>query len=396
MAWPRLAEYFARFQLNTNLPCSLEVKAPTLSRIPLHILPPAELEKRHRKKMMRLPAIDLLSQAEENKRERHDSDSECNHSDEEHAVDWGDCCDDDDDDLSSEDENDEDSQKPTKSKAVQDKERAEENLAKKKELIRKGAKEYVGKEVNIKNVAFITQPIRRENGSGHTSSSKNSTSFGPFLEMAIVVFGPDSLEDNGCGDENSNDESYLTAQNRFNHDHLVSTAKLSVVRMVNGIPLLDGPEALACGVVQKISNNTATWSSFGLDLALRKRGDSGVHALGERRRQIDKDTPTFLINDSAQVAPYFRDNAHASFHDQSHDYSESSSDDDFDPETMHRKRKKKRSSRSILPAPLRLGHVLMIVQIRAKPSALPLPTLSKGEYLQCCFYPLFRDGTFLN
>ena len=46
MAWPRLAEYFARFQLSLGLQCSLQVMAPTLSPIPLFIRPLREIESR--------------------------------------------------------------------------------------------------------------------------------------------------------------------------------------------------------------------------------------------------------------------------------------------------------------------------------------------------------------
>ena len=46
--WPRLAEYFARFQLS-DMSCSLEVKAPTLSTVPLYIRPTFELERRHQR-----------------------------------------------------------------------------------------------------------------------------------------------------------------------------------------------------------------------------------------------------------------------------------------------------------------------------------------------------------
>ena len=46
--WPRLAEYFARFQLS-DMSCSLEVKAPTLSTVPLYIRPTFELERRQQR-----------------------------------------------------------------------------------------------------------------------------------------------------------------------------------------------------------------------------------------------------------------------------------------------------------------------------------------------------------
>jgi hypothetical protein len=43
-AWPRLAEYFARFQLSLGLQCSLQVMAPSLSPRPLFIRPVCEKE----------------------------------------------------------------------------------------------------------------------------------------------------------------------------------------------------------------------------------------------------------------------------------------------------------------------------------------------------------------
>ena len=89
-----------------------------------------------------------------------------------------------------------------------------------------------------------------------------------------------------------------------------------------------------------------------------------------------------IIPSTPQVAPFLKSTTHSMFQEQSQDYNQSSSDDDdnddFDMENIgRRKRKKERKVRCILPANMRLGDVLMVVQIRAKPSALPLPTLSK-------------------
>ena len=46
-AWPRLVEYFAQFQLNLGLRCSLEVIAPSLSPYTLFIRPICEKEVMH-------------------------------------------------------------------------------------------------------------------------------------------------------------------------------------------------------------------------------------------------------------------------------------------------------------------------------------------------------------
>ncbi|KAL7471192.1 hypothetical protein ACHAXS_011493 [Conticribra weissflogii] len=374
LAWPRLADYFARFQLSIDLPCSIEVAAPTLSALPLHIYPPSELEKRFIKRMMRLSSI----QSNENNGDSIEDGPHSNHGRkqncDENEWEGNDGCD---EHGYVSDQESNNSLKQSKSKAAQKRERAQEELMKRKELIRNGAKEYEGKDVLIKNVACISQPIRRVSVNGRSPSATNK---GPTLELSMVVFGPSSV-DGGCYNEN-NDQDSCNGSRSCEHIALSDNeSSMSVVRMVNGIPLLDGPEAFACGIVQKLASSDSTWNSFGLDLSLRKKTDIDIDSLTGRRKLIGKDTPTFCIKDSAQVAPYFRYNAHSPFHQQGCYHSETSSDDDFHPETTwRRKRKKGHRSKLILPAPLRLGHILMVVQIRAKPSDLPLPTLSKVRH----------------
>mmetsp|Transcript_23517 Transcript_23517/g.49861 ORF Transcript_23517/g.49861 Transcript_23517/m.49861 type:complete len:928 (+) Transcript_23517:233-3016(+) len=374
LAWPRLAEYFARFQLSIDLPCSIEVAAPTLSALPLHIYPPAELEKRAVKRIMRQPSL----QVNENPGDliqagRNSTNFERRY--QENEWEGNDGCDD--DGYVCDEESDNNFVKQSKSEAVQERERAQEELMKRKELIRNGAKEYEGKDVMIKNVACATQPIRRVSISGQSSPA---TKKGPLLELSMIVFAPSTFDGGRCDESNDHD----SCQGSRAYERIASSDNnpgISVVRMVNGVPLLDGPEAFACGIVQKLASSDATWNSFGLDLSLRKQTEINFDSLTGRRKLIGKDTPTFCIKDSAQVAPFFRDNAHAAFHQRGCYHDESSSDNDFDPETIRwRKRKKGQRSKFILPAHLRLGHILMIVQIRAKPSDLPLPTLSKGRF----------------
>lgn len=266
-AWPRLAEYFARFQLSIDLPCSLEVKAPTLQNRPLYIRPPVEIERRMtRKRNMSLTA-DLMSDA--NNDDDSDEGSNIHNWEGGDGFDAGNSVD---DNINSQ---------PKPSKAAR--RRAEEELQKKKRisLIHKAALTYKGRaDLKVENVAHSTQTIRRSKGSGQTTSSKD----GPVLEISFVVFGPEPNDD----DENSDHES---------HHPRSQNAKLQVVRMVNGIPLLDSSEALACGVVQKVSNNAAAWNSFGLTVAQKTVDDLDPVPLDERS------TPTFEINDSAQVCP---------------------------------------------------------------------------------------------
>eukprot|EP00579_Thalassiosira_antarctica_P016455 CAMPEP_0201929266 /NCGR_PEP_ID=MMETSP0903-20130614/22623_1 /ASSEMBLY_ACC=CAM_ASM_000552 /TAXON_ID=420261 /ORGANISM="Thalassiosira antarctica, Strain CCMP982" /LENGTH=1108 /DNA_ID=CAMNT_0048467989 /DNA_START=71 /DNA_END=3394 /DNA_ORIENTATION=- len=356
-AWPRLAEYFARFQLSIDLPCSLEVKAPTLQSMPLYIRPPSEIERRiNRKRNVSLAAASLMDGS--------DANSDSNKNSNRGNWDGGDGF-----DEGNSPEADTNRQEPKTSKAAR--QRAEVELQKKKKisLICKAASAYKGRPgLKVDNVAYTTQPIRRNTGSGQSAASKN----GPVLEIGLIVFGPEPDDDNdGDGIEH---ESFPQSLSNNNHNNGKSSATLQVVRMVNGIPLLDSSEALACGVVQKIASNVATWNSFGLTVLQNSKNDLDPVPLDERN------TPTFEINDSAQVAPFLKSSTHSLFQGQSQDNGQSSSDDDdFDIENVRGKRKKERQFRCILPAQQRLGDVLMVVQIRAKPSALPLPTLSKGR-----------------
>lgn len=215
---------------------------------------------------------------------------------------------------------------------------AEMQKTKKISLIHRVASTYKCRpDLKLENVAHSMHPIRRSLGECQSTSSEN----GSALEVNMIVFGPD-LE----ADENRQ-------------------SKLHVVRMVNGIPLLDSSEALACGVMRKVSSSTATWNSYGLEISQNNENDL-----------------EFEVHDSSQVAPFLKQSTHSLFQDRCRDYESNGEEDEedadeFDVEWCRGKRQMKRRKRYILPAALRLGHVLMVVQIRAKPSTLPLPTLSK-------------------
>ena len=332
-SWPRLAEYFARYQLSLDLSCSLEVLAPSLCRRPLMIRPPSEIEQRSR--MVEVEKVDECDL---------DGDG------------WDDGCDNDDD----HDEND--AQAPIVSKTVRDREHAQQQKDKKMSLLCKAAEMYKGRPVSLKNVALESHLIRRHGE--NTVRAKNAS----MLEVSIVVFGPESDYNDPSDDESAN--------NKHTHSQSISnprmkSATLQLVRMVNGIPLLDSPEAVACGLVQKISNNASNWNSFGLDVSLKKSIDSPEHS--------EDEILMLEVEDSAQVAPFFRESTHGLFHSrQEYDSSQSSDDESACPDNITRKRKKEKNGLlSLLPASLRLGEMMMIVHIQAKPSALPLPTLSK-------------------
>lgn len=299
------------------------------------VRPPSEMERR-----VRLMMEEMNDDASDDEDEIDDNE-------------WGDGCDDENDDLEVE--------APLVSKAVREREREKEAKDKKISMLCKAAEMYKGRPVSKRNVVFETHPIRRH-GENAAPGTKNSSS----LEVSIVVFGPEP-ECNDSDDESAHHHEY--PQSQTIGERSKRSASLQLVRMVNGIPLLDSPEAVACGLVQKISNNASNWNAFGLDVSFKK--------LGESDNSGDDNTPMFGVEDSAQVAPFFSESAHGLFHGKP-DETQSSDDDTFDPENLTRKRKKEKSGlQSLLPAALRLGEMMMIVQIRAKPSALPLPTLSK-------------------
>ena len=316
------------------------MKAEALQPLPLYVRPPRELERRMCRKKMSGKENDAVNGSSSNEEEDDDDDDN---------DDWGDGF----DEGVEEREN-----KGTQSvsKASLERARVEEDKKRKLSLMQKAACLYKGRRVDLSNVdvAYSMQRIRNNEVGKSTSQAKTC----PILEMSMIVFGQeitdnddDSLEDTCCD----------------------KTAKLHIVRMVNGIPVLDSSEALACGVITKISSNQTIWNSFGLDIRQRDQQTAGC--------------PTFDISDSGQVAPFLRTSTHSLYNSQSQDDLFSTSDqdenDDFDLEDMHssarRKRKNEQQARCILPAAERLGDVMIVVQIRAKPSALPLPTLSKGR-----------------
>jgi len=355
--WPRLAEYFARFQLSIDLPCSIELKAPTLQTIPLYIRPPVEMERRGNRNST------LGNESDSNN--SNDGDDKLD------QYDWegGDGFDE--NSLSTANTTTKNHKEPKLTKAAKKRAEAELQQKRKLSLLCKAASTYQRRpDLKLGNVAHSTQPIRRNSGKS-SESPKN----GPVLEIGLIVFGPQP-EYNDDSD-NEDDIRNQNDTNQLDNSSDSAAAKLQVVRMVNGIPLLDSSEALACGVVKKISSNTSNWNSFGLNLQNSEQSDLDT---------IEENTITFDLKDSAQVAPFLKSTTHSLFRGQSQiDDKSSSEDGDSDVENIRGGKRKKKEGhvKCILPASLRLGDVLMVVQIRATPSALPLPTLSKVSLSSC-------------
>jgi hypothetical protein len=343
MAWPRLAEYFARFKLSLGMKCSVEVLAPTLSRVPLWVQPSNLCENRAGTASGRKAAVKtkktLSGQNDQN---------------------WSDVFDD-----TSQEQTDSDSCSFGSQVSVPNKERV---------AIWKATQEFLGRRIDIANVAHARLPIRTNQNPTRRKAEDANQATGAILEVDVIVHGPYDDDDDsrhicregGVSSDDSDDESEVEEKSERDtiQDGISSSASMVLVRMVNKIPLLDSAEAVACGLVQGISSKKRMWNSFGLDVNLK-----------HDTTKVDK-LPIFEVRDSEQVAPFFKTGAHQLF-DTGGDAAASN---DAAIQAASGKRKGPTDCRGLFPASVRLGNILVIAQIHAEPAMLPLPTLSKVEY----------------
>jgi hypothetical protein len=260
----------------------------------------------------------------------------------------------------------------------------------------KAAETFLGRPIRINDVAHSIIPITSNTSSNLKkrtldSKFKDPSGLQPMLRVSLIVCGPneepveypyDDIDfPNICeGEENLRSNGSLPE----NLSKESSSASLSLVRMVNNIPLLDSSEALACGLVQGLLSKKSLWNAVGLEI--------NVMAPDSLEVTDTCRTPTFEVTDSDQVAPFFKQGVHKVLQT---DYlaiedSVSSSIGTYSrdrdvalteapmlasvtsPVGMSLKRQPK-----LLPASLRLGSILLVIQINSRPSTLPLPTLSK-------------------
>ena len=249
----------------------------------------------------------------------------------------------------------------------------EDEASKRRIQIQKSISSYLKKPINLMNVAHSHQRIRR---SGTDNNKTPHTNDSPSLEVDIIV---SECDENDYEVENSGENlpQDATDTSASHPDFDRSKAKIMLIRMVNRIPMLDGAEASACGVVRGLQQKSL-WNSFGLDI-------SPMCSLSPTASvQQALHVPTFSLADSAHVAPFFsRNSTHELFSDDelSDDESECELDDVEDMLNnglnVAGKRKRNRKSLLLKPAGLRLGNILVIVRLNSKSSQLPLPTLSK-------------------
>ena len=269
-----------------------------------------------------------------------------------------------------------------------------------RKMIWKAVQKYLGKSIVQRNVATSEVPIRLGFvGRTGTSLTKNFSSKrkkhveGPIMKVNLIVQGPVDEDDTDGSDyyEGIGETVKNPQLDKSRNSETSKSASMLMVRMVNNIPILDSNEALACGLVHGVASKKRMWNAFGLDVSVAP-AESGSR---EEKQKI----VTFDVRDSDQVAPYFKRGAHElmdnnddsylsddDFSSVSIEMSDVSEDEDLTKKTTphgymrtkgNKRRLAKKTRQFMLPASLRLGNILIIAQICADPTILPLPSLSK-------------------
>ena len=374
-AWPRLAEYFARFHLSNGIKCSLEVLAPFFSNVPLFIRPPVETVLKNQKLTNSLP------------------DEKEGSSDFNEFVDINDIIGNHNPNRQSGHNDEENSQMRNKSPLLKNAEDAiftdrinitkirnsslkrEDASIQRKNEMRSAFSSYLKTDIDIKNIAHSCQIIRRSTKGTAVDSQSNST-----LEVDVVICQR-SHEDffNNADKEEEEEEK----QHERHYDSNMKTrdscqkapedcsnAKLMVIRMVNRIPLLDSDEAFACGVVRGVTRGFL-WNTIGLEISTDETSSM---------ERLNLHAPTFSLKDSSHVAPFLTGKTNHSVYKFESSDGYLSSDADSQSENLDQQDKKRKRNQVVLhPVGIRMGNVYILVQLNAEPTELPLPTLSKGR-----------------
>ena len=334
MAWPRLAEYFARFQLSLDLNCRIEVLATSLASVPLQIRPIAGLISNH-------------SGVEPNTITRIDNTPN------KHSP-WRDLL------LGDENNNVEKVKAVTPEDARFRHRAGKQSKGSSNERLLRAAQQFLERPVLPTNLAHFVVPIRL--------AGTRASDF-PTLEVTLIVHN--SYDDDGNANQSLQKDAISNPKG--------AEASMVLIRMVNRIPLLDSAEGVACGLVQGIVAKESLWQAVGLDVTLQAASASMARSV------------VYSVKDSSQVLPYLKSQRGGLFNENpdKEDLNEESDDESIGEEEsiLEGKKRPRRSSQKrphklFLPADARLGNILFIVQINAEPSQLPLPTLCKGRIPQ--------------
>ena len=215
--------------------------------------------------------------------------------------------------------------------------------------------------ITVDNVARSVRTIRT--CSDGTTLSKKGTERDSTVQLEVSMAVCPDLEYDPNGD--SIVESGLSPPTD-NLPDKTKAASLQLVRIVNDVPIIENAEAHSCGLVHGVANKRV-WGSFGLD----------IERSTTRKSSINLSTPSFLLRDSNLIAPFINKNRNHKL------LAADDHETNLDQEQKANKKRRKWGaypSQNLRPAELRIGTILVVVHIRANPSSLPLPTLSKVRY----------------
>ena len=368
--------------------------APTLTKFPIYIRPqnwnvvPLLPSSGHEKVVTNSAASSVAETQSQERQHLNDADNVDDNDDEQ----WGDLLDDineeeedkgcdDEDDDEEEDKDGNDNEKRVhgrKGGNRKDNTGGKSDSESDRYAFFKAAKSFwPERNIAYKNVARSVRNIPRTN----YSSKENATTSELQLEVHMVVCPyPKQDEENSSGSTSATGSDSSSSSSSFDDD--INTgdyavrdrkvATLQLIRMVNGVPILDSGEAHSCGLVHGVANKIV-WGSFGLDVT---KNAATIHETCDTpSRHPTTSTPSFQLRDSNIIAPFINRNIN-------HRQLRASNRDMINNDNEEEDKKRKRDDDyqdGLLPANIRIGTILLVVQIRAAPSALPLPTLSKGR-----------------
>ena len=376
LAWPRLRDYFTRFRLCPKLHFELDVFAPTLSNLPIFIRPVTASQR----PIEGVPSMETSQGKGKNNCAIEIDDP------------WEDLMDDDADDNGEEGGGDRcDENHPDERKQKSRDDSAEATTTSQKVDADRLAFFHTAKsfwpkrKISYQNIARSVRNIRNHNHIRVTSDGRKGIDKTSELQLEVYMAvcphsqsdenlgsSADSSASTSCNDASCNDGD----EEDVKHHTLPlqdQTASLELVRMVNGVPILDSTEAHSCGLVHGLANKVV-WGSFGLDV---DRNTTIVPDASASDPMVSPShTPSFHLRDSNLIVPFIRRNLN---HRQLKPRDQKSNHDDNSCEAEKKKKRKTEllSQNDLLPANVRIGTILVVVHIRAAPSSLPLPTLSK-------------------
>ena len=403
LAWPRLNDYFNRFRLSTNLQFELHIFAPTLTTTPIFIRrsyknmvsASSPVHGKFRVEETARAIKGEIKQPQQNNLQQHfDVDDDDNDDNK-----WRDLFDDVEEDDGSADDG-----KCTKNENLGACD--EERISRKKDENERNINNRLNSisEVDSDRFAFfeaaksfwsdrkivyknVARSVRKISTRSYNQTENTSN---PELQVEVsLVVCPYSKHSNDTSKASSTSSmsSLDGAINQIDTDDYCikdkQTATLQLIRMVNGNPVLDSGEAHSCGIVHGVADKSL-WGSFGLDITK----NSVAH-------QDDSETSlhhtTYALQDSSIIAPFInRNNNHRQLRTSNRDTVV-----DNDDGTCNKKRNND-SRDDLLPVNLRIGSILVVVQICAASSLLPLPTLSKVRHFIFISVVYFKRGIMHN